>query len=196
MAGSLENFDFQGQSLVRDVFIETGTYLGQTSENAIHAGFKHVHTIEVSERIFALAKQRFVDRSDVTVHHGSSPDVLFNVCDPDLETVFYLDGHYQGGPLDENDPLVGECPLMLELKVILGISWKSLPIIVIDDSKIFTIPTKDRDEYLRNCHLDPIFWPTYQQIVDVLCPIYTVYEQDDRLYCVPESKPKLMKVNA
>lgn len=185
MAGSLERFDFQGRSLVRDVFIETGTYLGQTSDNASRAGFKHVHTIEVSDRIFALAQERFAGRTDVTPHHGSSPNVLPSLCDPKLSTVFYLDGHYQGGPLDENDPLVGECPLILELDIIRAVAWETLPIIIIDDSKIFTIAAESRDDYLKNCHLDPAFWPSYQQVIDALGPAYTVYEEDDRLYCIP-----------
>lgn len=185
MAGSLEKFYFQGQSIVYDVFVETGTYLGQTSENAARAGFGHVHTIEVSDRLFALAEQRFSGRTDITVHHGSSPSVLLNICDPKRRTVFYLDGHYQGGPSDENDPVIGECPLILELNIIRDIAWEVLPLIIIDDSKIFTTSGKERDELLRYCHLDPVFWPTYQQVIDALGLEYSVYEEDDRLYCVP-----------
>ena len=188
MAGSLERFCFQGRSLVCAVFIETGTYLGQTTENASRAGFEHVHTIEVSARLFALAKERFATRPDITVHYGSSPDVLPGLCDPTLSTVFYLDGHYQGGPLDESDLLVGECPLILELGVIQAVDWKMLPVIIIDDSKIFTIAPESRDAYLRSCHLDPAFWPTYRQVIDALGSAYCVYEEDDRLYCIPQGQ--------
>ena len=186
MAESLEKFDFQGRSIVRDVFVETGTYLGQTSENASRAGFKHVHTIEVSDRLFALAQERFKGRVDVTPHHGSSPNVLPRLCDPKLSTVFYLDGHYQGGPLDENDALFGECPLILELDIIRAVSWEVKPIIIIDDSKIFTIAAEIRDNYLRSCSLDPVFWPTYQQVIDALGSSYAAYEEEDRLYCIPK----------
>lgn len=183
MSGRLERFDFRGKSIIQDVFVETGTYLGETTENALRAGFKFVHTIEVCERLVKLAREKFSNRNNVTVHHGSSPDVLPSVLDPNLSTTIYLDGHYQGGPIDENDPLIGECPLLLELAVIRAISWKQLPIIIIDDSHIFTM--NDRDSFLMNHNLNPIFWPHIHEIVDAIGPSYTIIEDDDRLYCFP-----------
>ena len=184
--GRLKEYTFQGRNLVGDVFIETGTYEGETTQAALDAGYPRIHTIEVCERLFQHSQKRFENEPQVTVHHGSSPDVLPSVCDPSLKTTFWLDGHYQSGPRDEMDPTVGECPLLAELDVIVGVPWATKPVVIIDDARIFT-SGEGRDAWMRDVRLDPAQWPTLIDIMLRLGQDYLVVEHNDMLFCLPDA---------
>ena len=132
MAVRLKEFTYNGQSIVGDPFIETGTFQGETLENARIAGFKVLHSIEVFEPNFTAALQKFVDWPQVQLHLGSSPDVLPTIINPELTTTFWLDAHFQGGDVRECDPVYGECPLLAELEAIFAIQWAIMPLILID----------------------------------------------------------------
>ena len=149
----LQTYSFHNINLVRDVFIETGTYEGETTACAMKAGYKKVHTIEVNRRLAAAAKAKFAG-TIVTVHCGSSPDILPFVCDPTAATTFWLDAHYQGGPKDEMDIRYGECPVIQELDVILSVPWEKKPYILIDDAHIFAMKP-NRDEFVAGRNLNP-----------------------------------------
>lgn len=180
--GQLHNFTIDGRSLVGDVFIETGTYQGDTTRAAVDAGFRSVHTIEVCGRHVARARQRFATEPRVTVHCGSSPDVLPSVCDPDRATTFFLDGHYQGGELDEIDPRLGQCPLLMELDIINAVPWIVKPYIVIDDAFVFSASTSR----MAFVNLDPRQWPTLAEVMAKLVDNYSVHNRNDMLFCFPK----------
>jgi hypothetical protein len=189
MAQSLTDFTFEGKSLVTECFIETGTFLGQTTENAAKAGgsfpFNVVKSIEVSHRLYLQALERFKNNPEVRLYHGSSRDVLAKIIEPKLKTVFYLDGHYQANEADEQDA-ISECPLLEELQIILSFNWATLPVIIIDDAILFTYEESKRKEFVKTARLNPEHWPSIKEIEKILGEKYRIVEHDDRLYCIPK----------
>jgi hypothetical protein len=100
------------------VFVETGTYLGDTVQLALDAGFDLVHTIEVDQGMFDKCHARFKDNSKVKLWFGDSVDIIPQIADQLVEpATFWLDAHASG-------PLQGgryaPCPLVLELESIYG----------------------------------------------------------------------------
>lgn len=115
------------------VFVETGTYLGDTVE-AVKNTFKEIYTIELDKTLYQRAKQRFSKEKHIKVIHGDSekmlPEVLKNVNGP---TLFWLDAHYSGGLTAQgNKPT----PILEELKCILSHPIKD-HVILVDDARYF-----------------------------------------------------------
>lgn len=94
-----------------ELFIETGTLVGETSAMASTI-FKQVYTIEVYEPLYCAALERFKN-SNVTPMHGDSISTLPLLLDStNKSTIFWLDGHNSGpgtgvGQIDF--PLLAEC---------------------------------------------------------------------------------------
>ena len=185
MAQSLTSFDFEGKSLVTECFIETGTFRGGTTYNALNSWFKVVKSIEVSHRLYLEALDIFKYHPEVRLYHGSSRDVLAKIIEPKLKTVFYLDGHYQANEADEQDA-ISECPLLEELQIILSFNWETLPVIIIDDAILFTYEESKRKEFVKTARLNPEHWPSIKQIEEILGDKYRIVDHDDRLYCIPK----------
>lgn len=113
-------------------FVETGTYLGDTTAQAAQR-YNRVHTIEASPQLHAMAVRRFAETPNVTCHFGSSPAVLAAL-DVPQPAVFYLDAHWQKA--DAYEVWDGEpVPLWEELDVILKRPYAD--IIAIDDLHSF-----------------------------------------------------------
>lgn len=114
-------------------FVETGTYLGDTTSNA-SAIFDEIHTIELSKELYLKALQRFKDYKNVVVHHGDSGAILKDVL-PNIEgrILFYLDGHYSGHVTAKG---VSYTPVLEELEAIENTN-KSDSVILIDDIRVF-----------------------------------------------------------
>ena len=114
-------------------FIETGTYMGETTHNASLCGFSEVHTIELSSKYHEMAKIRFNENSKVKLHNGSSANILGNVIDNiDDKIIFWLDGHYSGGDTAADTKY---CPLEEELNWI-KLHKRNDHIIMIDDIRL------------------------------------------------------------
>lgn len=126
----------------RDVFVETGTYMGRST--ALAAGlFKEVHTIELSAELHAAAVERFSGQSHVTCHGGDSAAVLPGILLPvrSRTVFFWLDGHYSGGVTAQGDVIT---PIMGELEAIREAGLRSW-IIAVDDLRIFRGGIKSSD---------------------------------------------------
>ena len=86
-----------------DVFIETGTYEGDTSKWASNF-FNKVYTIEASENFYH--KLNFIKFPNIISIFGNSIDhlerVLYN------NSIIYLDAHYSGGNTFNSYPLLSE----------------------------------------------------------------------------------------
>jgi len=184
MAGSLYEFNLNGKSLVTERFIETGTYAGETTAAALRAGFKIIDSIEICERHYKNAVIMFESCNNVNIHYGSSHIVLPKIINPNIDTVFYLDGHYQGTSKDEIDESFGECPIIEELNAIMNVLWKKLPVIIIDDAKTFH-NVINRNEFLKQMNLNPNQWPTIFEIKNIIDKYFEIQEINDRFYCTP-----------
>jgi hypothetical protein len=100
------------------VFVETGTYLGDTVQIALDAGYDLVHSIEVDQGMFDKCYERFKNNPKVKLWLGDSVDIIPKIAQELNEpATFWLDAHASG-------PLPGgryaPCPLILELQGIYG----------------------------------------------------------------------------
>lgn len=115
------------------VFIETGTYLGDTLE-ALRNDFAQLHSIELSPQLYQDAKRRFRDAPQITLHQGNSGDVLPYLLEQlDEPCLFWLDGHASGHDTAQPDELT---PILHELKAIVAHPVKQ-HCIMIDDAREF-----------------------------------------------------------
>ena len=180
--GYLANYSPLGFNLVREVFIETGTYQGTTLKLAAKAGYQELHSIECAEPLYHLAEPLFKDDPKVHLHCGSSPVVLPKIMDGAKTTLFWLDAHWCGqnlaGYVSVFDPAYGQCPLLAELKAIMDVDWKVPPYILIDDAQQFTrrrfgVVFEDKQ------------WPTINQIRAEM-PGFTLSEWSDILFFLPD----------
>jgi hypothetical protein len=137
------HFSIDGRLLARlnellplEVFVETGTYEGASVDAAL-AYFDDVHTIELSEELFARASARFENSSAVHVHHGSSPAVLSRLSTRlrQRSVLYWLDAHFCG---HDSAGVEAQCPLLAELEAIGSLGARS--VILIDDARLFTAP--------------------------------------------------------
>lgn len=79
-----------------DVFIETGTYLGDMIFAQLK-NFKKLYSIELSKELYENAKNRFHGYPHVKILQGDSGIVLKDVlAEVSTRCIFWLDGHYSG----------------------------------------------------------------------------------------------------
>lgn len=119
-----------------DVFVETGTYLGDSAIVASET-FKQVHTIELSDNLYQRAIERFKDNPKIRCYLGDSADVMRKLV-PALSgrVLFWLDGHYSGGITSSGK---GNTPILSELEAI-GLLPSKEAVILIDDLRLFQYP--------------------------------------------------------
>jgi len=117
-----------------NIFIETGTYLGNTV-NAVKKKFKEIYSIELNKVLYLKAKQRFIKYKHINVILGDSseklPEILSKIDGPFL---FWLDAHYSGENTSKTNV---ETPITKELLYILNHPNKN-HVILIDDAHDFT----------------------------------------------------------
>ena len=115
------------------VFVETGTYLGDTSW-WFRNDFERLYTIEVDPFLHDQAKGRFARMHHIEALLGDSSSVLVSVV-PGIESkaMFWLDGHYSAGITGSGE---SHCPVMAELAAIYEHARAPF-VIVIDDARCF-----------------------------------------------------------
>jgi hypothetical protein len=133
MPSNTENF----KKYPNEIFIETGSYVGDGIQQALDAGFKSVISIELSDKYYTISSNRFIYNTKVKIIKGDSfkvlPELLKNINEP---VTFWLDGHHSCG-----DTALGDywAPLIQELDVI-----KEHPVkthtIMIDDMRCWQAP--------------------------------------------------------
>lgn len=95
-----------------DVFIETGTFMGCTTDTAAQI-FKEVYSIELDNWLYQEATRNFQNRSNIHLYQGDSKSVLNKIL-PNLKNkkiLIYLDAHWSGAGTacgDETTPILGE----------------------------------------------------------------------------------------
>jgi hypothetical protein len=118
-----------------DIFVETGTYLGDTVHLALDFGFKKIHTIELNEELWKRAGEEFKDK-DVMVWLGDSVESLEDIhkrLPTDEPVTYWLDAH-ASGPLPGGKS--GGSPVLDELRIIKKHGNKNSTIFI-DDRRLF-----------------------------------------------------------
>lgn len=155
-------------------FVETGTYLGDSVQMAIDAGFEYVLSIELSKKYWSLAFDRFFSNDKVFIWQGDSSEILYDtIRDIDEPITFWLDGHYSKG-----DTAIGRycTPLMLELQQIAKHHIKTHTI-MIDDMRCWRKPLEGKP--VCRCPLYPCnnFYGFYEKdIIELLLKINPDYK--------------------
>lgn len=116
-----------------EIFVETGTYLGETTDVAKDM-FETVHTVEIKKELFERAKLKFSNNLNVVCHLGDSSILLEDICKSlNKPTCFWLDGHWSAGNTGKGKKSV---PLYEELGLIMKHCSQNC-VILIDDCRLF-----------------------------------------------------------
>jgi len=120
-------------------FIETGTYLGNSSSEASKV-FDTVDTIEIVPELHEQAKVNCANLKNITFHLGDTlqllPDIIRDVISRGSGCVWFLDAHQSGAETGNNGIRV---PLLNEINIILdGIQQDQDHIFIIDDVRLFS----------------------------------------------------------
>lgn len=135
-------------------FVESGTCFGDTAELAAIA-FDEVYTCEIDPALVAEATRRLAPYSNVIIANMESPKFFREIKSRlDRPTMFWLDGHWCGGPVRPNK----ECPLLEELEAIGGLRGHSA--ILADDIGYMQKPPPHPHDSSQ--------WPTMDQIYQVI----------------------------
>jgi len=117
-----------------DLFIETGSYIGETLDN-VKSEFKKLISIEITEKYFTFCKHKFANdiniemiREDSLIELPKLIDVYYN-----KKIIFFLDAHYSAGDTGKNNI---DVPLIEELKIIRD-KYINEGLIIIDDADLF-----------------------------------------------------------
>ena len=117
-----------------EVFVETGTYLGEMV-NAVKSSFKKIYSIELSPELYERAEKKFAKDKHILIIQGDSsrilPEILNHIYKPCL---FWLDAHYSKGITVKGEK---ETPIMDELRRIFNNPING-HVILIDDARDFT----------------------------------------------------------
>lgn len=127
------------------VFIETGTYRGDTVKAMLLTSlFREIHTIEIYEDRVENAKKRFRSFKHIHCWYGDSaeilPQILLHIDEP---TLFWLDAHHSGKQIARVKGLI-ETPIVAELKT--AVIHNPGNVLLIDDARYYEVyPTKYPD---------------------------------------------------
>jgi hypothetical protein len=155
------------------ILIETGTYLGDTVFSQKN-NFERIISIELSNRLFKAAANRFRKYTHIRVMNGNSGDLLPGILKGiNKRSLLWLDGHYSGGLTAKGE---SESPVFTELDAIFS-NNRPLHVILIDDARLF-IGKRD--------------YPTMEELVSFLkqkAPDYkSAVESDIIILTIPSMK--------
>ena len=128
------NLDYLSKYGNGKIFIETGTYMGDTVKLALNAGFEFIHSIELDPELYDRAFEMFKDEDRVKIWYGDSIDCLKEILNKiDEPATFWLDAHASG---DLKGGRSGGSPVVDELNIIKTHNHKNHTIFI-DDRRLF-----------------------------------------------------------
>lgn len=149
-----------------DVFIESGTSYGGTTNVAKDIFKGGIYTIELADSFYAKASARFSNDSQVHVYYGDSgvvlPQILHGL--KDRKILCWLDGHYSCGTTAKGEL---NTPILKELKA-LEDAQRFDAIILIDDICCFR-------PAMQNVPDVALGYPTIGQLKDAVLRINPEY---------------------
>jgi hypothetical protein len=134
--------------------VETGTYRGGTTRELAEM-FPEVVTIELSSELHREAVAAFEGTPQITALHGDSGTILPELADRSVPTLWFLDGHWSGGPTAGQE---AECPVLAEIAALAD--GHADDCVLIDDARLFAAPPPPPH--------DPQQWPTLIEVFDAL----------------------------
>jgi hypothetical protein len=145
------------RSLEQTVFVETGTFKGETL-SAIFDLYDQIYSCECSDELYCIAKDRFADYKHMHLLKGSSPELIAELpVDRDSDAVLYwLDAHWCAG--EGENVKKSQCPLLEELDSIHRLNENS--VVWIDDARYFLAPPP--------APMDSSQWPTCFEVFERL----------------------------
>jgi hypothetical protein len=157
--------DFLQRAIPLTVFVETGTFRGDTIAEVADC-FDEVHTVELSDELFREACGRFADRPHVQVHQGESAPFLAKIRQQIAGrcALYWLDAHWCVAQATAGQ--TSQCPLLDELAALKPVG--DTAVILIDDARLYLCPPPDPHEVSQ--------WPSWQQILDSLQQLSSRHE--------------------
>lgn len=127
-----ENLEKYGNG---DVFVETGTYIGETIDMVLATGlYKKIYSVELNDDLFFAAQLKYEGNEKVSLMHGDSIDKLKEIVEKlDEPATFWLDAHASGHLVGGKS---GGSPVLDELDIIASSPIKTHTIII-DDCRLF-----------------------------------------------------------
>ena len=140
----IKEFVFEKYGVVNAPWIETGTFLGKTT-NFLRERYPHVHSIEPEIKLYNAALKRFHGKN-VTLYNDVSENVLPKLLKNLLGDVnFWLDGHYSEGITFKGEK---DCPVEDELNIIeANLNNFNKITILIDDVRCFLPTNSEYPDY-------------------------------------------------
>lgn len=120
-----------------NIFVESGTFLGNGLKCALDTGFKVCYSVEIHYHLYEKATQRFakeIKRGRVNLYHGDSGKILKPIIASLNEpATFWLDAHISK---NYGEKLAKNCPVIEELDFIKNSQIKNHTILI-DDLNCF-----------------------------------------------------------
>ncbi|MEJ7764309.1 MAG: hypothetical protein WKF86_02330 [Acidimicrobiales bacterium] len=153
--------------------VETGTFEGDGTRELARI-FPEVVTIELSEVNFQRASRHLRAHPNVEMVLGDSGVALGPLLQPQVPTLYFLDGHWSEGPAGKES----QCPVLQELAALRG--GHPDDCIIIDDAAFFLAAPP--------LPYNPSHWPRLMDVLDALraqCPSHHVTLLDNQIIAVP-----------
>lgn len=119
-----------------NIFVETGTFHGDTTQLALDCGYDAVFSIECNDKFYNECTERFKNDKNVTLVHGDSSEEISKIIDDiDSKITFWLDAHFMWMDPDQDVskyPDGGNVPLIAELQQIKNHKIKNHTILIDD----------------------------------------------------------------
>lgn len=127
-----------------EIFVESGTFLGNGLQCALSAGFTKCYTVEIHKYLYDKAQIRFADQIKngiVESFLGNSETLLPKIISKlDKPATFWLDAHISS---QYGEKLAKNCPIIEEL-IAIDKSHVKNHTLLIDDLNCFGRPAHDR----------------------------------------------------
>ena len=140
-----------------EVFVETGTYKGDSIER-VKPYFNRFYSVELSEDYYNISKNRFANDSLVQIIHGDAVDFLARLMSDirGKSVLYWLDSHWCDAQATEGK--TSQCTLLDELKAIDTLNKDS--VVLIDDARLFLSPPGVPHDHSQ--------WPDLKEIISIL----------------------------
>lgn len=151
-----------------EVFVESGTYMGNTTRVASQI-FREAHSVELFPEFYSRAVERFKNDSNITLYLGNSGAILPEIISHCRGRIlFYLDGHFDGGSSGKG---VTNTPILEELAAI-KMGQKGDSLILIDDISDFQDSLYPQE--IQNTCFEG--YPDLKQLIEELLEINSRYQ--------------------